>query len=100
MLFILSRQMNEHFYECTPESQIIQLPDLIIKYFENTLILIANEAERLQIIKFTEKEEITMTCLVLLLIADLASQNANNDVNRCYFIFDLLNKLAMSISGI
>jgi hypothetical protein len=78
----------------------MQLPDLIIKYFENSLILIANEAERLQIIKFSQKEEIAITILVLLLIADLASQSANNDINRCYFIFDLLNKLAISIGGI
>lgn len=42
----------------------------------------------------------TITVLVLLLIADLASQNANNDVNRCYFLFDLLSKLALSVSGI
>ena len=76
------------------------MPDLIVKYFENSLILIANEAERLQVIKFTQKEELMITMLVLVLIADLASQNANNDVNRCYFIFDLLNKLAMSVGGI
>jgi hypothetical protein len=100
MMFILSRQMSEHFHDCTPDNQIMQLPDLVIKYIENALILIANEAERLQIINFTQKDEITIAILVLLLIADLASQNANNDVNRCYFIFDLLNKLALSISGI
>ena len=47
MIFILSRQMNEHFHECTPDNQIMQLPDLIIKYVENALILVANEAERL-----------------------------------------------------
>lgn len=69
----MSRQMSDHFHECTPESQIVQLPDLIIKYCENTLILIANEAERLQIIKFTLKEEITIAILILLLVADLAS---------------------------
>jgi len=47
LVFIVKRQMAEKFDELTPESQIAQLPELIIKYFENTLILIANEAERL-----------------------------------------------------
>ena len=47
LMFIIGRQMSEKFEELTPDSQINQLPDLIIKYFENTLILIANEAERL-----------------------------------------------------
>jgi len=31
------------------------MPELLIRYFENTLILIANESERLQVIKFTAK---------------------------------------------
>ena len=48
------------------------MPDLLIRYFENTLILIANEAERLQIIKFTPKEEIIVAVLLLTLVADLA----------------------------
>lgn len=48
------------------------MPELLIRYFENTLILIANESERLQIIKFTLKEEITVVVLLLTLIADLA----------------------------
>ena len=47
LLFIMTRQMSEHFYDCTPEAQVMQLPELIIKYYENSLILIANEAERL-----------------------------------------------------
>ena len=52
----------------------MQLPDLVIKYFENTLIMIANESERLQIIKYTLKEEMTVTIIIMLLIADLATK--------------------------
>ena len=47
LLFIIQRQMSEKFDELTPDNQIMQLPDLVIKYFENTLIMIANESERL-----------------------------------------------------
>ena len=39
--------MSEKFDELTPDNQIMQLPDLVIKYFENSLIMIANESERL-----------------------------------------------------
>ena len=51
------------------------MPELIVKYFENTLIMIANEAERLQMIRYTLKEEMTVAILILLLMADLACQN-------------------------
>ena len=47
LLFIIQRQMSEKFDELTPDNQIMQLPDLVIKYFENSLIMIANESERL-----------------------------------------------------
>ena len=70
----------------------------MIKYFENTLIMIANEAERLQIIKYTLKEEITVTTLIILLMADLTCQNV--DDNRYYLFWDLLQRLALNISGI
>jgi hypothetical protein len=39
--------MSEKFDDWTPDSQLVQMPELIVKYFENTLIMIANEAERL-----------------------------------------------------
>ena len=48
------------------------MPELIVKYFENTLIMIANEAERLQMIRYTLREEMTVAILILLLMADLA----------------------------
>jgi hypothetical protein len=38
--------MSEKFEEITPDSQLKQQPDLIIKYFENALVFIANDAER------------------------------------------------------
>jgi hypothetical protein len=66
--------MSEKFDELTPDNQIMQLPDLVIKYFENSLIMIANESERLQIIKYTLKEEITVAAIIMLLIGDLATK--------------------------
>ena len=66
--------MSEKFDELTPDNQIMQLPDLVIKYFENSLIMIANESERLQIIKYTLKDEMTVAVIIMLLIADLATK--------------------------
>ena len=70
----------------------------MIKYFENTLIMIANESERLQIIKYSLKEEMTVTIIIMLLIADLATKQC--EINRFYFMYDLLNKLCLNMSGI
>jgi len=39
--------MYDRFIELTPEAQVARMPELLIRYFENTLILIANESERL-----------------------------------------------------
>ena len=90
--------MSEKFDELTPDNQIMQLPDLVIKYFENTLIMIANESERLQIIKYNVKEEVTVTIIIMILIADLATKQC--EINRFYFMYDLLNKLILNIDGI
>ena len=76
----------------------MQLPDLVIKYYENALIMIANESERLQIIKYSLKEELTITSIIVLLMGDLATRQS--EVNRFYFMYDLLNKLALNIPGI
>jgi hypothetical protein len=76
------------------------MPDLLIRYFENTLILIANEAERLQIIKFTPKEEIIVAVLLLTLVADLALKKSPSESNRAYFIYDLVYKLSGSVYGV
>jgi len=73
------------------------MPELLIRYFENTLILIANESERLQVIKFTAKEEMTITTLLLVLVADLQlnTKSKDNNNNRAYFLYDLLYKLSV-----
>jgi hypothetical protein len=68
-----------------------------LKYFENTLVLIANEAERLQLVKFTHKEELTITVLILLLTA---SHACNPDQSRAYYLYDLFNKLAINVPGV
>lgn len=64
--------MKDRFYELTPENQVQRVPDLVLRYFENTLILIANESERLQIIKYSPTEELVVVVLVLILICDMA----------------------------
>ena len=70
----------------------------MIKYFENSLIMIANESERLQIIKYSVKEELTVTIIIMLLIADLATKQC--EINRFYFMYDLLNKITLNIPGV
>lgn len=69
-----------------------------MKYYENTLIMVANEAERLQVITYSVKEEAIITCIILMLLADLATQDS--DINRYYFMYDLLNKLVCNIPGL
>ena len=61
--------------------------------------MIANAAARLQMIKYTLKEEMTVAILILLLMADLACQNQVENA-RYYFTWDLFDKLAINISGI
>ncbi len=75
------------------------MPELLIRYFENTLILIANESERLQVIKFTAKEEMTITTLLLVLVADLQLNTKSKDNNRTYFLYDLLYKLSVQVNS-
>jgi hypothetical protein len=38
--------MSDKFTGLTPDSQLSQQSELIIKYFENSLVFIANDAER------------------------------------------------------
>jgi len=77
------------------------MPELLIRYFENTLILIANDSERLQVIKFTAKEEMTITTLLLVLVADLQlnTKSKDNNNNRAYFLYDLLYKLSVQVNS-
>ena len=60
--------------------------------------MVANEAERLQVITYSVKEEAIITCIILMLLADLATQES--DINRYYFMYDLLNKLVCNIPGL
>jgi hypothetical protein len=99
MLFTLDRLMYDSFIELTPDSQIAMMPDRLIHYFENTLILIENETARLQTISFSQKDQITVACLLLTLVADLILRQ-NSDSNRAYFIYDLFYKVVANIPGI
>ena len=92
--------MKDRFYELTPDNQIQRISDLVLKYFENTLILIANESERLQVIKYTQTEELVVVVLILVLVCDMALKQNQADSNRAYFLYDLLYKLTINISGI
>jgi len=83
----------------TAMTSVDVVPELLIRYFENTLILIANESERLQVIKFTAREEMTITTLLLVLVADLQLDNKSRDNNRAYFLYDLLYKLSVQVNS-
>ena len=100
MLFTLDRLMFDSFIELTPDSQIAMMPDRLIHYLENTLILIENETARLQTITFSLREQITVACLLLTLVADLILRQNSSDSNRAYFIYDLFYKVMANIPGI
>jgi hypothetical protein len=92
--------MSEKFEEITPDSQLKQQPDLIIKYFENALVFIANDAERpTQKIAFSDEDKLTITIIILMLMCDLATSR-KNETNRANFIWDLIYDLARYIPSI
>lgn len=48
------------------------MPEMIIKYLENSLVFITNDSERpAQVIKFTQKEELTIVIMMVILSMDL-----------------------------
>lgn len=88
--------MNEKFLELISPSSIAQLPEMIIKYFENSLVFIANDVERpTQVIKFTLKEELIVVIVMMLLIIDLIIHDKNE--NRFYFLIETFNKLSIHV---
>jgi hypothetical protein len=46
LLFNFQRIIKEKFVKITPVSQLNQFNDLLIKYFENSLVFIANDTDR------------------------------------------------------
>ena len=46
LLFNFQRIIKEKFVKITPVNQLCQFNDLVIKYFENSLVFIANDTDR------------------------------------------------------
>ena len=72
---------------------------LILKYLEISLVFITNDVERpTQVIKFTPKEEITITIVMIILAVDLIINDKNE--NRFYFLLENFNKLSINVSNV
>ena len=84
--------MNDKFVEIAGSKSIEQIPEMIIKYLENSLVFITNDAERpTQVIKFSQKEELTVVIVIIILTMDLMLGKKNE--NRFYFLMDMFSKL-------
>ena len=54
LMFRILRIMNDKFAEIAGAKSIEQMPEMVIKYFENSLVFITNDSERpAQVIKFS-----------------------------------------------
>jgi hypothetical protein len=54
LMFRILRIMNDKFAEIAGSKSIEQMPEMVIKYFENSLVFITNDSERpAQVIKFS-----------------------------------------------
>jgi len=94
LLFRFRRIMRSTFEEVMSSTH--SLGDMIIRYFENSLVFIANDAERpTQVIKYTEKEELTIAVVVLALVVDLLIHPDNQ--GRYHFLVYTFNKLSLHI---
>jgi hypothetical protein len=49
-------------------------------------------------VRYSTKELLTVTILIMILMGDLACQD--NDMQRFYFMYDLINRLIMNIAGL
>lgn len=69
---------------------------MIIKYFENSLVFITNEADRpAHKINFTSKEELSIIIVMIVLTVDLITKDSNE--NRFYFLLEIFNKLNVHV---
>ncbi len=91
--------MNDKFVEIAGSKSIEQIPEMIIKYFENSLVFITNDAERpTQVIKFTTKEELSVVIIMIILTLDLMLGERND--NRFYFLLETFNKLSIHVGSV
>ena len=96
LLFRIRRIMREEFETISTGNQSEQLGELIIRYFENSLVFIVNDIERPTLnLKFTPKQECTVSVLILVLLLTLLTQSPNED--RFYFLSDTFSKILMHI---
>jgi hypothetical protein len=96
LMFRIKRIMNDKFNEIAGDKSIVQMPEMIIKYLENSLVFITNDVERpTQVIKFTLKEELTVVIIMIILTVDLIIGEKNE--NRFYFLLETFNKLSIHV---
>ena len=68
LMFRIRRIMNDKFHEIAGERSVEQMPEMIMKYLENSLVFITNDVERpTQVIKFSLKEQLTVVIMMIIL---------------------------------
>lgn len=98
LLFHFKRIMKEKFVKVATSSQLSVFNELIIKYFENSLVFIANDTERpLQLMQFTKEQELTVVTVMLILTAHLMMHYSET---RCRQLIDLFKSLQTNIPAL
>lgn len=98
LLFHFQRIIKEKFVKVTPASQLNQFNDLLIKYFENSLMFIANDTDRqLQYIQFSREQELTIVVVMLTLMGHLMMHHSET---RYKHLVDLFKTLQANIPGL
>ena len=79
----------------TPAGQLAQFNDLLIKYFENSLVFIANDTDRqLQFIKFSKEQELIIITVMLVLTGHLMM---NYSEQRYKYLVDIFKTIQSNI---
>lgn len=90
--------MKEKFVKVATSSQLSLFNELIIKYFENSLVFISNDTERpLQLMQFSKEQELTVVTVMLILTAHLMMHYSET---RCRHLIDLFKSLQANIPGL
>lgn len=75
----------------TPVNQLNQFNELLIKYLENSILLIANDTDRqLQVVKFSKEEELALVVVILILIGHLMMNHSEVRFRHLVNIFKTL----------
>lgn len=95
LLFHFKRIIKEKFVKITPQNQLNQFNELLIKYFENCLVFIANDTDReLQCIQFNKEQELTIVIVMLILVGNLILKHSEK---RYKYLIDLFQKVQANI---